>query len=191
MGTCATCGSTILFGATKYAGMTFCNARCANAAGEIAAVRQAIPPDVLAQRIAEIHDGPCPKCNQDRLVDLYPAHFVWSVIVLTRYTSTSELSCRSCARKRQAMHALGSFFLGWWGFPFGLIITPIQVGRNLFAMFKPESANPSAQLASAVQGMLGQQLIAAGFRPETGAPSMHADAPTPVVDLVEPQHVKR
>lgn len=204
MPSCAQCGTTILFGGVKFAGQTFCNARCANTAGGQLAVQQAIPPDVLAQRIAEIHDGPCPKCNQDRLVDLHPAHFVWSAVFLTRYTSKSELSCRGCARKRQAMHALGSFFLGWWGFPFGLIITPIQIGRNLFAMIKPENPNPSAELASVVQSMLGQQLLAAGWRPESNAPTKLTDATrggathsgatgrntnqTPI-DLVEPQQI--
>ncbi len=207
MPSCAQCGTTILFGGIRYAGQRFCKAKCANKAARLIVAMGAIPPEVLAQHIANIHDGPCDKCHQDRLVDLYPAHFVWSVVYFARCTSISELSCRSCARKRQAWHLIGSAFLGWWSFP-GLIYTPIQIVRNAIALSEGESPNPSPALAAAVQTMLAERLLAAGFRPnvaQAAPPTKLTDATrggathggatgrnanqTPTMDVVEPQQV--
>lgn len=207
MPACGTCNKTILFGGTKYAGRTYCNARCANAAAQQEVAQRDIPPQILAQEIADVHDGPCPRCKKERRVDLYKAHWVWSVIILTRFSTSSVLCCRACGRKHQVYQSLFSLFLGWWGFPFGLIITPIQIIRNIVEFAKPESVNPSAELASAVQASLAQQLMAAGFLAQT-APAetpanQPADAPvkltdaartsrnTNVVDLVEPERVHR
>lgn len=39
---------------------------------------------------------------------------------------------------------LQSFLLGWWGIPFGILMTPIQLLRNGYAMlFPPSTAEPS------------------------------------------------
>jgi len=206
MGACANCRTTILFGGTKYGGRTYCNARCANADAQRVVAQEAIPPAVLAMQIAEVHDGPCPKCKREVCVDMYPAHFVWSAVVLTRMTSRSALLCRSCARKRQAGHLVGSMLLGWWGFPFGLIFTPIQIVRNIVEMSKRENPNPSPELAAAVQSWLAQEVLAGGYLPEMArdadAPTKVGDAAsgrtvgrdahgTPVIDLVEPEKVER
>jgi hypothetical protein len=41
--------------------------------------------------------------------------------------------------------------LGWWGFPFGLILTPVQIIRNLWAIFcGPDPRYPSKALRNRV-----------------------------------------
>jgi hypothetical protein len=54
-----------------------------------------------------------------------------------------------------------SLFCGWWGFPWGLILTPVQITRNIVGMCGgPDSSRPSADLQKLVQVNLGEQLIA-------------------------------
>ena len=45
---------------------------------------------------------------------------------------------------------------GWWGFPFGLIMTPVQVMRNLAGIFGgPNPASPSPALEKLIRRRLG------------------------------------
>ena len=42
-----------------------------------------------------------------------------------------------------------SLLFGWWGFPWGIIATPIQVTRNLGGLFsRPSAEKPSKALAN-------------------------------------------
>lgn len=71
----------------------------------------------------------CAYCNT--------AHRVWSALVLTNWSSHPAISCRGCALKRQAGSLLSCLVLGWWGLPWGLVWTPVQVIRNIVGMVKP------------------------------------------------------
>jgi hypothetical protein len=54
--------------------------------------------------------------------------------------------------KAQLGDTLFSLVLGWWGFPWGLIMTPVQVSRNLAGMFRSSGENgPSPELERAVR----------------------------------------
>jgi hypothetical protein len=69
------------------------------------------------------------------------------------------------ATKRQLGALAFSLFCGWWGFPWGLILTPVQVTRNIAGMCGgPDSSRPSADLRKIVQINLGQQMLASGQR---------------------------
>jgi hypothetical protein len=54
--------------------------------------------------------------------------------------------------------------LGWWGFPWGLLLTPIQIGRNLYGIANPpDPSKPSAQFEKIVRmniaaGAIQQQI---------------------------------
>lgn len=79
---------------------------------------------------------------------------------LTRWTTTPQLSCRSCATKSQIGGALFSLACGWWGFPWGLVLTPVQVTRNVIAMCAgPDAARPSADLRRFVMVNIAAQAI--------------------------------
>jgi hypothetical protein len=57
------------------------------------------------------------------------------------------------------MASLSSLFLGWWGFPWGLILTPVQIGRNLFGLVRsPSSFAPSAQLERIVRLTIAEDI---------------------------------
>jgi hypothetical protein len=64
--------------------------------------------------------------------------------------------------KSQLGGVLFSLVLGWWGFPWGIILTPVQIGRNIAGMCGgPDSSRPSAALRKLVQVNLGAQLLQA------------------------------
>ncbi|MDM8544830.1 hypothetical protein QUF90_27500 [Desulfococcaceae bacterium HSG9] len=53
-----------------------------------------------------------------------------------------------------------SFLLGWWGFPWGLIMTPIQVVRNIVEIFKaPDGSQPSEKLNNIVRVGIATRLV--------------------------------
>ena len=71
---------------------------------------------------------------------------MWSALVILTWSSRPQICCRSCGVKNKISDALFCFFLGWWGFPHGLIMTPIQLGRNLFGIFSmPDPSRPSTR----------------------------------------------
>jgi len=147
MATCAYCGTTILFGGATVGELRFCNQTCAgNGAAVIAATR--VAPHEVEKEVRAVHQGNCPQCQGPGPVDVHVAHKVWSALAFTSWGSKPRLCCRSCGRKHQLGSAAFSLVLGWWGFPWGLIMTPVQVTRNLSGMFggpNPESPSPALE----------------------------------------------
>ena len=151
MAKCDYCGSSILFGGARTGDLRFCNHRCQQA-GQLIAVSNQVPPDVVQARVWAVHQGLCPKCQGKGPVDVHTAHQVWSALLLTSWKSEPQVSCRACGIKRQATGLVFSLVAGWWGFPWGLIMTPVQVVRNVSGMLSgPDPQKPSAQLERIVR----------------------------------------
>lgn len=160
MAKCGYCGSTILMGGVRSGDQRFCNSRCSQNA-RVLSVTQNIPTDVLERKIEEVWRGNCPKCKGLGPVDVHKVHEVWSILVLTRWTTKTQVSCHSCAIKRQLGGVAFSFFFGWWGFPWGLVLTPVQITRNIMGMSRgPDSAQPSDGLRKLVLVNLGANMLA-------------------------------
>ena len=81
--------------------------------------------------MAKLWQGQCPKCHGPGPVDLYKSFRVHSLVFMTQWKTLPQIACRSCGRKAQLTDALYSLALGWWGFPWGLLMTPVQIGRNI------------------------------------------------------------
>lgn len=150
MAKCDYCGSTILFGGKRDANGRFCNQKCQQRGAMLAVSRQ-VPESEVQQQMWSIHQGACPKCKGAGPVDVHMSYKVWSALLITRWSSQAQVSCRSCGVKSQAADAAFSLVLGWWGFPWGLVMTPIQIGRNVHGMLSFESSTPSPQLEKAVR----------------------------------------
>ena len=70
------------------------------------------------------------------------------------------MCCGSCATKRALGDAAYSFVLGWWGFPWGILITPVQVVRNVVALIRrPDPVEPTKALEQIVRVQIGQAAI--------------------------------
>ena len=160
MASCGACGSTILFGGKRDANGRFCNAKCQARGAQLAQVSQ-LPDALVREQLWKTHQGSCPKCGGPGPVDVYASHTVWSAVLLTSWKTRSQISCRACGRKSQWTAVAFSTVLGWWGFPFGLIITPIQIGRNLVGIGRSADAStPSPELEKAVRRILVAQAVA-------------------------------
>jgi len=158
MANCAYCGTFILFGGVSVGNERYCSDRC-HQGGYVLKVAEQLPPQVVERHVEEIFRGNCPKCKGPGPVDVYKIHEVWSVLILTRWSTRPMVSCRHCATKGQLGGLLFSLFCGWWGFPWGLIITPIQIGRNIVGMCRGEPAQPSLDLRKLAQMNLGAQAL--------------------------------
>jgi hypothetical protein len=157
MAACANCGTTILFGGVKAGELRFCNANC-QSKGHLLSAATRVPDDVAIEFARKIHSGDCPRCQGPGPVDVHNAYWVWSALAFTRWGSQQQVSCRRCAAKTQAGKLAFSSVLGWWGFPWGLFWTPVQVARNAMALASPPNpAEPSARLVQIARVHLASQ----------------------------------
>jgi hypothetical protein len=160
MSKCGYCGSTIIMGGVRSGDQRFCNKTCFQNA-RIISVTKNVPNDVLGRKIEEVWRGNCPMCRSLGPVDVHKVYEVWSALVLTRWTTKAQVSCHACAVKRQLGGTAFSLVLGWWGFPWGLVLTPVQITRNIMGMVRgPDPSRPSDALRKAVLVNLGAQTLA-------------------------------
>src|SRR5207237_723035 len=122
MARCDHCGSTIIFGGKRDVNGRFCNKKCQARCGLLAISRQ-LPEATVQEQVWKAHQGLCPKCSGAGPVDVHVSHKVWSAVFLTSWSSTPQISCRSCGLKSQLTGTAFSAILGWWGIPWGLVLT--------------------------------------------------------------------
>jgi hypothetical protein len=161
MAQCASCGRTILFGGKKSVGLRFCNDKCEQRSALVSAMAEV--PTEITQKYAEfLHGGSCPKCGGQGPVDVHTSYRVWSAMFLTSWKSKPEICCRTCGNKGRAISMGYSLLLGWWGFPWGLIMTPVQVTHNLIGLFRhPDPTKPSAELLRMARLDLAKKVLQA------------------------------
>ena len=159
MAKCSYCGTTILFGGKADGAYRYCNAQCQEK-GALARLADQLPPGTVEESVRTIHAGRCPKCKGRGPVDVHTSYRVWSALIMTRWSSRPQICCTSCGRKSKASDALYCLLLGWWGFPWGLLITPVQLGRNLVGLATDsETTMPSDKLRTVVRTQLAISLI--------------------------------
>lgn len=159
MAKCAGCGTTILIGGVRDGESRYCKETCQQNFLLTEVIRQ-IPPDVLESRVYEVHQGDCPKCGRPGPVDVHTSHTIWSFIYLTTWRSRPQICCRRCGMKAKLGAATLCGIFGWWGIPWGLLGTPIQIGRNLWgAVRSPSPTSPSATLCDAVRVDVANQIL--------------------------------
>lgn len=170
MARCAYCNTLILLGGVRNGERRFCNAKCQQQ-GMTLDVSNALPADLVEQQVRQLHQGQCPACQGAGPVDVHTSYFVWSALLLTSWQSKPHVCCRKCGIKKQAGDAVLSCLVGWWGFPWGLFITPVQIVRNVVAMSSPPSpAAPSPNLERLVRLAIASNLMAQAPPPAVPAP---------------------
>jgi hypothetical protein len=148
-------------GGVRSGAQRFCNNKCYQEFKALA-YASVVPNDVLERKLEEVWRGNCPKCRGLGPIDVHRVHEVWSALVLTRWTSKAQISCRSCATKRQLGGVGFSLLFGWWGFPWGLVLTPVQITRNIAGLVRgPDASAPSPELRKLILVNLGAQTVAA------------------------------
>jgi hypothetical protein len=154
MAKCAYCGSTIIMGGKKDGDLTFCNDTCL-AKGMFVRVGQKLPEDIVQRQVAAIHQSNCPKCKGSGPVDIHISYRIWSALVLTRWSNRAELCCRSCGVKNKLVDSAICLFFGWWGIPWGVVMTPVQLVKNIAGIVSiQDPGHPSDALNQFVRANL-------------------------------------
>lgn len=149
MARCAACGSTIVFRGSTIANLRFRNADRA-ARGRIVLAARSVPESGARLLAAKIHAGACPKWSGAGPVDIRRACRVWSALLFARGVALTGIACRRRAIRQQALSATGRAVLGWWGSPWGRVMTPVQRARSRVGLARPHPPHaPSDDLCSA------------------------------------------
>ena len=158
MAKCDQCGTTILFGGVREGGYLFCKEKCRDQAVFLRAATE-LPDEFVAEHARGVHAGTCFRCGGRGPVDVHTTHTVWSALVMTQWKSTPVVCCTSCGTKLKLRAIATSGLFGWWGFPWGLLVTPVQIIRNAGGLFKTADRDlPSADLLQMVRRDLAEQL---------------------------------
>lgn len=158
MARCDYCNSMILMGGTTLGDLRFCNQKCADK-GQLLIRSQQVPEAHVQELVHRMHQGPCPKCGGAGPIDVFTTHRIWSAVLLTSWKNEVQVSCRSCGTKSQLLGVLSCLVLGWWGFPWGLIMTPVQVVKNIGGLMrKVDTTQPSPDLARIARLHLASQV---------------------------------
>lgn len=171
MAQCSYCSITVLFGAVEADGKVFCSERCRDSDRLLERARRVSFRQVV-RKMNELHRCPCPKCRGPGPCDVHHSYKVWSFLLASKWVDLPQLSCRRCARKSQWEGLFASLLLGWWGVPWGVIITPLQVWRNVRALWGgPDLKRPSDELEKLVRvGLAGRQQAERANAPEPPSP---------------------
>ncbi|MBP0715730.1 hypothetical protein DF141_18055 [Burkholderia cenocepacia] len=166
MAECNHCGRTFLVGGRSIDGRRYCSPACARA-HPVVVEAERVPDAKVRQYVDDWRYGPCPIClREGRPVDVHASHRVVSLVFVTRWATRRHVCCRRCGRRKQAVALLASATLGWWGLPWGIVLTPIQLARNVLGLAArdPEAATP--QFEALVRRKLAARRLA---RAERGA----------------------
>ena len=110
---CAACGGRILAGGLRFGEMTFCNEQCF-ARFKAALVDESVPSDVVAGRVADVFNSPCPQCGNTQGNDLYSATKLTGMLLAYQIESGSALCCAKCGRKNRLAAVRSVPRDAWW-----------------------------------------------------------------------------
>jgi hypothetical protein len=95
---------------------------------------------------------------------MHTSYWVWSMVILTFWNKNPRLSCRRCGEKAVFSDLWKSVLLGWWGIPFGPILTVVQTFRNVRVLLRSDASRPSRALVASVGMRLTEEATAAAVR---------------------------
>ncbi|WP_374011633.1 hypothetical protein [Pseudoxanthomonas koreensis] len=157
---CHACNFWILPGGIRDGDYQYCCDTCARD-GPIFPLSTQLPKADVRLKALQIHGGRCPACEGRGPVELRLSYRVWSIVVFTHFSTRSQISCRRCGFKAQLRGLVYSTVLGWWSLPLGVLVTPVQIMRNLWAMvFVPDPQQPSAGLLRQASLQLARERLA-------------------------------
>ncbi len=115
-------------------------------------IAAAIPDSEVTREVIRIHQGNCPRCGRKGPVDVHESHYIWSALLMTSWNTRQHVVCASCGKKENIKGFFISLFAGWWGFPWGLVMTPVMITKNLWSLFSHQDVlHPSSKLVKLVR----------------------------------------
>ena len=164
MPTCDYCGEHYTFSPIKAGSYLFCSGHCRDN-GRVLEVLDTVPPAQLMEYVTNAQNAPCPTCGNAGPVDIRSSFRVYSLLLYTSWKTVNKVECRACSRKRQLQDLGFSLIAGWWGVPFGFVVTPIQIVRNIIALLD-NSTGPSRRFQQVIKIDLARKLLS---RPRSSA----------------------
>ncbi|MBN3817593.1 hypothetical protein G3N57_13670 [Paraburkholderia sp. Se-20369] len=159
MAECSNCGKTFFVGGRSIDGHRYCGATCAHRHPVLVAAER-LPAVTVNRYVDDCRYGPCPVCRRDgRPIDVHATHRVVSLIFVTQWATRRHVCCRRCGRKKQAVALLMSAVCGWWGLPWGIVLTPIQIARNLLGFARREPRTATEQFERVVRRKLAARQL--------------------------------
>jgi len=167
MATCNTCNNTILFGGKHDGDRVYCNDQCM-ARSALSEAGAQVPAETVRREALALRSSACPQCQRTGSpIEYRESHRAISYIIATSWSSPGQLCCRTCHVKALLGNSAITLLAGWWGFPWGLIATPLQLIRNVVGLCSGgDRPEPSEKLLAAVRSMLAQHA------PQAGPPSV-------------------
>ncbi|MEW4566938.1 hypothetical protein AB1L88_03635 [Tautonia sp. JC769] len=157
---CDLCNTIILFGAIEEDGLTFCNDKCREDA-VLYRMAGLFPEEEVRKHVEQAHRSDCPVCGGPGPVDVHVTHHIWSLVFISSCQNRIHICCRSCGMKARVRAVFGSGLLGWWGVPWGMLGTPVQMLRNVIGMMMlPDPDIPSARFERWARLDLATHLLA-------------------------------
>jgi hypothetical protein len=87
--------------------------------------------DELSQRLRSL---PCPLCGNKKVkLNGTIMHTVKSFIFFSSFRKEPIIACPDCLDKKNQESITSTAILGWWGFPWGILKTPIYIFNNIKA----------------------------------------------------------
>lgn len=143
---CDRCGYWIPLSGVRQDGFHYCCDECARYGPLIPRSRQ-VPAAEVRLEALKILSGRCGMCGGPGPVEVRRSYRIWSFVVLSHFSTRLQISCRLCGIKAQLRGIGFSMLLGWWSLPIGVVMTPVQIGRNLWAMVvAPDGQEPTPAL---------------------------------------------
>jgi hypothetical protein len=168
MANCDNCNKMILWGGQKVDQFTFCSKSCLISGGPDFIASVNLPDELIRPELARLHESNCPKCKGPGPVDVHHYSSIWSIVYFTRWTTKNRIVCRSCGVKSQIFASIFSLLFGWWGFPWGILITPLQIWRNIQAIAFPFSTlRPSPDFEKTIRLAMVRRERASAPQPST------------------------
>jgi hypothetical protein len=156
-GHCDYCGTFFRGGSMKRGRYQFCTGQCLEN-GQVLEILDHVTPAKIDAQIEAVRAQACPTCRGPGPVDVHHSHTVHSLLVYTSWKTKTHFCCRACARQEQAKALAYCLLAGWWGFPFGVLLTPWQIMRNIFGLMR-SSDRPSRELERVVKLDLANNLV--------------------------------
>ncbi|MFZ6780496.1 hypothetical protein ACO0LD_27000 [Undibacterium sp. Ji83W] len=152
---CDYCGNLAKSNPVLNEGQRFCSKKCWHQA-RIAEVAVDLTEATILQAARKIRSGVCPVCaSMATPVEVRYSYIATSIIIMSNQETKTRLCCVPCGRKENRGGFLVSFFIGWWGIPWGPIFTIAALFGNLKAMFEMMSdEEPSDELIKLTKNQL-------------------------------------
>ncbi len=156
MAKCESCG-TLMFGGKSWNGMRFCSEACMQMA-VTASYAEDIPEDIVMQHAMTLRESPCPVCGRAGPNDFHSAWSVFSFFIMTMHSKKEIFGCQSCGMKHKLKYFFFTGICGWWGIPWGFLMTPFFEFANLLGLFRRVPIGPSEELKQFALTQISEEL---------------------------------